>query len=250
MKISDLLCFFEEIAPLSAQAQWDNSGFLVGDINSCVSKILVSLDVTERELIYAKENGCELIVSHHPVIFKAKKCFVAGDIAFEAAKLGISIISLHTNLDKAQGGVNDTLCEMLGLRYEKIPAPDCDGFLNIAYSDNSIATEDFAKMLKEILGGTVLFCEGTKTVSKFGVCSGSGADFIEDALRYSCDGFITGEASYHDFLDAKASGISLFAAGHFETEVPVVKVLAEKIRHACNEIEVIEAPSISIIKTE
>ncbi len=250
MKISDLLNFFEEIAPEDTQAQWDNSGFLVGDKNSSVSKVLVCLDVTDREIEFAKEKKCELIISHHPVIFKAKKSFTAGDIPFEAARQGISIISLHTNLDKAAGGVNDTLCETLGLRYEKIPAPECDGFLNIAYLDSGIEVFEFAKLIKEKLGGAVQFCESGKTVSKLGVCSGSGADFIGDALRFSCDGFITGEASYHDFLEARASGISLFTAGHFETEAPVVKALAEKIRHAFNEIEVIEAPSVSVIKTE
>ncbi len=250
MKISELLEYFQQLAPTDTQAQWDNSGFLVGDENECVSKILVCLDVTKNELELAKEKDCSLIVSHHPVIFKAKKSFVAGDVAFEAARNGINIVSLHTNLDKAAGGVNDTLCEALELRYEKIPAPECDGFLNIAYTDIPVGVSEFAKMLKIKLGSSVQFCEGSNSVSKLGVCSGAGSDFIEDALRHSCDGFITGEASYHDFLDAQASGIALFAAGHFETEVPVVKVLAEKIRHAFKDIEVIEAPSVSVIKTE
>ena len=95
MKISEILQFFEALAPFDTQAQWDNSGFLTGDKNSDVSRILVCLDVTRRELEYAKKNNCGLIVSHHPVIFKAKKSFTAGDVPFDAAVNGISIISLR-----------------------------------------------------------------------------------------------------------------------------------------------------------
>ncbi len=250
MKICDLLNYFEQTAPLSSQADWDNSGLLVGDASASVSKVLVCLDVTADELSFALEQDCELIVSHHPVIFRAKKNFTAGDIPFEAAKCGISVISLHTNLDKAQGGVNDVLCERLGLTFEKIPAPVCDGFLNIAYIEGECEVAEFASHIKEKLGGTVQYVEGKKTVSKLGICSGAGSDFISEAQELGCDGFVTGEAGYHDFIDAKASGMSLFAAGHFETEVPVVSALARKLRNEFNDIEVLEMPAFSVIKTE
>lgn len=250
MILHSLLEFFERTAPLSLQAEWDNSGLLVGDREADIGKVLVCLDVTASEVELAEKIGAELLVSHHPVIFNAKKKFTAGDVPFEAARHGINIVSLHTNLDKAAGGVNDTLCEILGLRFEKVPAPDCEGFLNIAFPEKEIEVSEFARLIKEKLGGTVQYAEGGNAVSKIGICSGAGADFINDALRFDCDAYVTGEASYHEFLDAKAMGISLFTAGHFETEIPIVKVLAEKIRNEFKDIEVIEAPSVSVIKTE
>lgn len=250
MKISEILKLFETLAPFSTQAEWDNSGFLTGDKNSDVSKILVCLDVTRRELEYAVNNGCGLIVSHHPVIFKAKKSFTAGDIPFDAAVSGISIISLHTNLDKASGGVNDTLCEMLGFPFIKIPAPLCDGFLNIVELPEKMPVKEFACLLKTKLQGNISYNEGMGEVKKIGVCSGSGAEFLWDAAELSCDTFLTGEAHYHDFLDAEATGLALFTAGHFETEEPVIRVLADKIRNTFADLEVLEFPSVSIIKTE
>lgn len=250
MKISEILHFFEALAPFDTQADWDNSGFLTGDMNSDVSKILVCLDVTRRELEYAVKNGCGLIVSHHPVIFKAKKSFTAGDIPFNAAVNGISVISLHTNLDKAAGGVNDTLCEIFGFPFRKIPAPACDGFLNIIELAEKMPVKEFAGLLKVKLHGNISYNEGSGTVKRIGVCSGSGAEFLRDAADLSCDAFLTGEAHYHEFLDAEAAGLALFTAGHFETEEPVVRVLAEKIRNTFTGLEVIEFPSVSIIKTE
>lgn len=250
MKISEILQFFEALAPFDTQAQWDNSGFLTGDKNSDVSRILVCLDVTRRELEYAKKNNCGLIVSHHPVIFKAKKSFTAGDVPFDAAVNGISIISLHTNLDKASGGVNDTLCEILGFPFKKIPAPVSDGFLNIVELPEKMPVKEFAGLLKKKLHGNISYNEGSGEVKRIGVCSGSGAEFMWDAFDLSCDAFLTGEAHYHEFLDAEATGLALFTAGHFETEEPVVKVLSQKIRNTFTDLEVIEFPSVSIIKTE
>lgn len=250
MKISEILQFFDTLAPFETQAEWDNSGFLTGDKNSEVSKILVCLDVTKRELEWAIKNDCGLIVSHHPVIFKPKKSFTAGDIPFDAAVNGVCVISLHTNLDKATGGVNDTLCGMIGFPFEKIPAPVSDGFLNIIELPEKMPVKEFAGLLKMKLHGNISYNEGSGEIKRIGVCSGSGAEFICDAAELSCDAFLTGEAHYHEFLDAEAMGLALFTAGHYETEEPVVRVLAEKIRTTFTGLEVVEFPSVGIIKTE
>ena len=225
MKVNDVLCFIDSTAPFSTAEKWDNSGLLVGDKNADVTRALVCLDVTKREIDYAVSVGAELIVSHHPVIFRPLSAVCANSVVYSAVKNGISIISAHTNLDKAAGGVNDALCEALFDEFSKEDISVAEGFLNTALLPAEMSAGELAEHIRSRLGGAVSYCDADKPVKKVALCSGSGADFIDDALMLGCDAFITGEASYHKFLDAKASGISLFAAGHFETEIPVVNKL-------------------------
>lgn len=250
MKIAEIISILDKEFPFASSEEWDNSGLIVGDSNSQVKKILVCLDASLAVLDYAEECGCELIISHHPVIFKAKKRFCAGSVEFEAVRRNIAIIALHTNLDKAVGGVNDSLCDILGFGYEKIPEPVCDGFLNIINFDEKIAVCDFVRFVKARLNAVVQYVEGSEYLTRLGVCSGAGAEFVEQASELSCDGFLTGEAKYHEFLDAESMGISLITAGHFETEAPIIRTLAVKLKELLADIDVFEYDSASIIKTE
>ena len=230
MKVKDILSYINSLAPFDTAAPWDNTGLIIGNGEDEVRKAVVCLDVTETELELAVKSGAQLIISHHPVIFKAQKNFLADNIAYKTAIIGLSVISAHTNLDKAAEGVNDALCRILKLDYEKIEAPVADGFLNVAQLGTVLCSTEFAKYLKEKLGGAVSYCSGNGAVTKLGIVSGSGADFLDEAIALGCDGFLTGDASYHDFLDAQAQGIALFAAGHFETEVIICNVLADKLK--------------------
>lgn len=250
MKVIDVYRFINSIAPFSSAASWDNSGLLVGSLENAVSKILVCLDVTATEIEYAKENKVDLIVSHHPVIFKPLSSFISGNIAYEAAINGISIICAHTNLDKAINGVNDTLCDVLGFEYKKQPEDISDGFLNVAELCFSVSADEMAKIISDKLNTRVDFCDTDEKIKMIAVCSGAGADFIYDAKKLGCDAFITGEASYHDFLDAKALGISLFAAGHYETEVIIVEKLTSMLKSEFNDIDIAEYAFANTIKTE
>lgn len=230
MTVRDIYEYIDFLAPFSLQAQWDNSGLLTGSGNAEVERAVVCLDVTKEAIAFAHKENAQLIISHHPVIFKPQKNFLEGNIAFEAASKGISIISAHTNLDKAPEGVNDTLCRVLGFDFIKCPETVGEGFLNIA--DISFPdAPSLAEYLKKHLGGAVSFCDAGVPLTKAGICAGSGADFFEEAKNLGCNAYITGEASYHEFLDASALGISLFAAGHYETEALVVSVLTEKLRN-------------------
>ncbi len=250
MKVSEIIRFLDFEFPFLNAEEWDNCGLLVGDKDAQITKILVCLDVSCDVLNYASLQGCELIISHHPVIFKAKKRFCAGSVEFEAARHNISIISLHTNLDKAVGGVNDSLCDILGLNYEKVSAPLCNGFLNIAKFDNKIPLKEFANLVKNKLNAVVQYVDGAQFISRLGVCAGAGAEFLEDAAELSCDGFLTGEAKYHEYLDAKSMGVALITAGHFETEIPVINVLSEKLKSMFADIEVFTYSASNVIKTE
>ncbi len=250
MKTSEILSILDREYPFCTAEEWDNCGLLVGDADSCVSKILVCLDASLENIRYASQLGCELLISHHPVIFKAKKRFIAGNAEYEAAKNNIGIISLHTNLDKAVGGVNDALCDALGLKYKKIQAPVCNGFLNIAEPDGEMSVRELVGLVKNRLGASVQYADNDEVIKKLGVCSGAGADFVDEAACLGCNAFLTGEAKYHEFLDAGASGIALICAGHFETEIPIVKALAEKLRGLLSDVEIFESDKANIIKTE
>ena len=131
MKAVDVLSFIDTFAPFSTQAAWDNSGLLLGAADREVTKALVCLDLTKGAAEYAVSHGCDLIVSHHPVIFRAIKSVGADSILWPLIKNDICVISAHTNLDKAPGGVNDTLCELLSLDFTKCGDGIGEGFLNV-----------------------------------------------------------------------------------------------------------------------
>lgn len=248
MKISDILGHIDSFAPFSTAAEWDNSGLLIGDAQARCSKVVICLDVTTDVINFAKKENAELIISHHPVIFKPQSSFLCGNCAYEAAKNNISIICAHTNLDKASGGVNDTLCEILGLEFSKESQDVAEGFLNTVVFNEGITTKELSALLRDKLGGAVSYSDAGAVIHKAAICSGAGADFLNETKTLGCDALITGEASYHEFLEASAMGISLFAAGHFETEVIIVRKLAEKLRNEFTSAEFFEfVPENSVI---
>ena len=114
-RVSDLVDAMERIAPAAYAARWDNVGLLVGDASRPVERVLLTIDLTRAVLEEAVRTGCSAVVSYHPPIFEAQKRFVAGSVAFEAARAGIAIYSPHTALDVADGGTNDVLADILGL---------------------------------------------------------------------------------------------------------------------------------------
>ena len=224
--VKDIYNFIDKFAPFSTQEEWDNSGLLVGDENKEVSKILFSLDITSDVINQAISCNADLIITHHPIIFKPVSNVLSDSLIYKLIENGISIISAHTNYDKAIDGVNDVLCKTINAsRYEKVE----DTCLNIAYFENSIFSDDFALYLRGKLGGIVRYNALDKKVSKIAVCSGSGSDYLSLAKELNCDALLTGDASHHAFLDANEMDIALFACGHFETESISIKPLAEKI---------------------
>ncbi len=232
MTVKDLYNFINTIAPFETKAAWDNPGILVGDEAAEVTRAVVALDVTAEELAQAKRIGAQAVIAHHPVIFHPQKAFLAGGVCFEAARLGIAAICAHTNLDKAAGGVNDALCDALGMTYEKLPEEYADGFLNVGTIDGVDTAAELAAHIAERLHAAVRYTDAGTPIERIGVCSGAGADEFAEAKRAGCTAMVTGDASYHDFLDAQAAGVSLFAAGHYETEIVVVDALIRKLSAA------------------
>ena len=224
--VKDIYNFIDSFAPFGTQAEWDNSGLLVGDEKRNVDKIIFALDVTSDVIDQAKKCGADLIVTHHPVIFKPVSNVLSDSLIYKLIENNISIICAHTNYDKAIDGVNDILCQTVNAdRIEKID----DTFLNVAVFDNTYTTDEFANHLKTKLNGVIRYNNLKKNINKIAVCSGSGSDYLELAHELGCDALLTGDASHHSFLDADEFGIVLFAAGHFETEMIAIMPLLEKI---------------------
>ncbi len=227
--VKDILEYLDTLAPFDNKCEWDNCGLLIGDIKAETKKLGFTLDLTQSVLKSAIDNGVDLIVTHHPVIFRAQKNFLKGDIAFETAKSGISVISCHTCYDCAENGVSDILAETLGLvnisEVETEEKPSC---VRIGECDECSPLE-LAQRTAEILSTTVRLSRGNKNIKKVAVCGGAGGDFIFDALKAGADAYVTGDVSHHHFLLAEQLGMTVIGAGHFETENPSVFPLMNKV---------------------
>ena len=242
MKVSEVYEYIDSFAPFSEQADWDNSGVLMGTPEKETAKALVCLDLTEAAAAYAVSQGCGLIVSHHPVIFRGVKQIAYPSVFTELIRGDVSVISAHTNLDIAPGGVNDTLCETLGMDYEKAGPSIGDGFLNFGFLPQCRNAGDLARYLHDTLHAPVRYMDALNEIGKIAVCAGSGGEFYREARSAGCTALITGDADHHDFLEAAAIGVSLFAAGHYETEAPIVPKLAEMLSARFPQTEFIVFP--------
>ncbi len=226
--VRDIYNYIDSIAPFNTQEEWDNSGLLIGDENKAVNKILIALDCTEDLIEQAVNCGAELIITHHPVIFKPLSEVTVDILVYKLIKNDLSIICVHTNYDKADEGVNDILCYTVKLQsFTKIEGT-C---LNVGLLENEMNSTAFTQYIKSKLNGIVRCNYVEKAIKKVAVCSGSGSDYLSLAKKLDCDALLTGDASHHDFLDADEMGILLVAAGHFETENISIKPLADKIKN-------------------
>lgn len=240
MKICDILKFLESVAPFYTALSFDNIGLLVGDEQDEVSGILVSLDCFDEVVDRAEDLGANLIITHHPIIFSPLKTVTKDSLVYKLIEKRISVISVHTNLDIAEGGVNDALCASLGL-YDVETITARDGFLlRMGELDEAEDPYTFARHIKERLGGGVKFVAGNRDISKVLVCGGSGGDYLFDALTAGADALVTADVKHHLFIEAGRLGISLFDAGHFNTEDVVIAPLCRDLSAAFPEIQISE----------
>lgn len=248
MTAGDIYDYLNEIAPFEYQEEWDNAGFLVGDRSASVCKALLALDPTNEIIKQAKNMGAQLIITHHPFIFRPLKTFTTGNTAYEAARNGISVISVHTNYDAAIGGVNDVLADILELenKTDLFAGEETQAVMRSGTIAPRTAKE-FAASVKEKLGASVRYNLPEKQITTVAVCGGSGKEFLNKIIELGFDAFVTGDAGHHEFLEAEENGLALFAAGHFETENPAVKVLRDALENEFREIVFIMAKQISPI---
>ena len=249
MTVHDILTFVETLAPLSMKYDWDNVGLLCGSAGQEVHKILVALDPFEGVCREAAEKGADLLVTHHPLIFRPRKSVTDGDDVGRSilflAKHGISALNAHTNLDCAPGGVNDVLAETLGLADVEVLDPlGVDGqgrpwgLLRAGTVEAQPLPQFLAHVKTRLQVQGLRYVDGGRPVRKVAVGGGACADELPAVLAAGCDTFVTADVKYNEFYDAKAEGVNLIDAGHFATENPVVAVLAAKLRAAFPEIPV------------
>ncbi len=247
MTVQDIFNFLNAKFPTATACDFDNVGLLVGDKDKTVSKALIVLDCTMIAIEEAINSGCELIISHHPVIFNPLKRILKGDIVFEAIKNNISIISMHTNLDQGSNGVNDILCDILEPT-QKGTFVGYDNFIFRKCTISPISSDDLADKLKLKLGGSIKYVPSNKMIENVLVCGGSGGNFIIDAQNFGFDALITADVKHNHFLDAQHNGIALFDAGHFNTENVVIEPLKELLQNKFPQIK-FKTNHISLIKS-
>lgn len=247
--VGEVFTFLQEKAPFELQADFDNAGFLVGRKRAQVRKILVALDITEPVVQEAAEQGAQLIISHHPVIFGGAQSVtdqtITGRVLLDLIENGISAICAHTNLDAVEGGVNDALALRLGLteiELLKQDGVDCQGrpfgIGRVGYVTQQ-PLYDFAMGVKRLLGANGLrLVDGGKPVHKIAVGGGACASMMGEVLAQGCDTFVTSDVKYDHFLDAKAQGLNLVDAGHFPTEDVVCPVLQNWLTQHFPEVSV------------
>lgn len=232
--VFDLYSAIDQFAPFSLSMDFDNTGILVGDRHQPVSKVLLALDCTMDVVNYAKEIGAQLIITHHPVIFHPIKRVNEDSVVYHLIRSQIAVISAHTNLDIAEGGVNDVLAQAIGLQNIsglELLDPAAQSYLGrIGTLSNPISASEFAALVKESLHArSVKFADAGNKIQKVALCSGSGADCLASALAAGADALLTSEVKQHEYLNAAAAGISIFDAGHFDTEDIVIETLKEKL---------------------
>ena len=230
MTVKSIFEFLNSRFPVTDAMDFDNVGILIGDPEGQVKKALVCLDCTLEAINYAKTKQCDLIITHHPVIFSPLKNILKGSVQYELVSHNLSVISMHTNLDVGVGGVNDSLCEVLGLNNtENVTA--YDGYTIKLATVSPTDPCGFARHIKSKIGGCVKFTQGKSPITKVLVCGGSGGNYIEDAVRLGADALVTADVKHHHFLMAYDNGISLYDAGHFNTEDVVIEPLKDLLQN-------------------
>ena len=214
----------QAIAPLELAEHWDNPGLLV-DCGGQMHRVLAALDITPEVVAEAAAKQCEMIVSHHPVIFDPLKKIGPQDVPFQLVQAGISAICMHTNLDAAEG------CGRVGA-IEEITVPEL-----ARKAQQELAARCNAPAVGPAV--QVKFVDAGKPVKRLAVISGAGGSLFADAIAMGADCLLTGEANHHHAIDAKRLGLSLIAAGHYATEFPVTAAVAAKLRAALPELEVL-----------
>ena len=244
----DICRFLEEVAPLSLAEPWDNVGLLLGRAGREVRCVMTCLTLTAPVAAEAVRREVQMIVTHHPVLFRgAKKITDAtaeGRIVLVLVESGIAVYSPHTAFDSAATGVNQRLAESIGLsQIRPLRRPDQGATVGAGRCGTfplPMAKDEFLARVSEVVGAHFLEIawSGPETVRTVAVACGSAADFLEDTVRAGCDVFVTGESRFHTVLESQSHGVSLVLTGHFPSERPAVIWLASLLKERFPDVQV------------
>ena len=242
VNIKEVLSALERFAPLPLQESWDNAGLQVGLTETEVSGALLCLDVNERIVDEAVAKGCNLIVSHHPLLFRGLKTISdLNDVqrtVMSAIKKGIAVISMHTNMDNAKGGVNYRIAEKLGLQDVKFLAPagaDAEaGSGVVGELAEPLAADDFIIAVKKAFGVECAMCNELlrRPIKRVALCGGAGDFLLDEAVKNQADAFITGEMHYHQYFGYEQT-IQICVIGHYQSEQYTAEIFEEIIQKEC-----------------
>lgn len=239
--VRDVYNYIDTFAPFSSQCEWDNSGLNVGDMSAQVKKIALCLDATAHTVNMAVNEGADLLVTHHPLIFSPTKSVCSDSAVYTAVKSGLNIICVHTPWDKACGGVNDVLADALKLQDSEV-LHDSEGedMLRVGNLSCPVSEKEFAVFVKDkVNAGVVRFNARNVPVRRVAVGGGSCSEFMSEAKKAGADALVTADVKHHSFLDANDEEITLFDAGHFNTENLSVSALAKLLGKKFSEVDVL-----------
>ena len=247
LTVQKILDIINTFAPFDLAENWDNSGLQAGNLDWKIQKIMISLDVSMEVMAAAKDWGADLVLSHHPLQMASGKSINFGEMPGSAiclsAREKISILSAHTNLDKAMNGLNDYFAKMIGVECDESLCSDSklvesadrfQGIGRIGHLDSPLSLQNIVLQVKERLGIEYLRVAGNLNlqVEKVALCTGSGGSLVDSFLGSSADVYITGDVKYHEARQIEMHHKALIDVGHFASEVIVVDLLETKLSQA------------------
>ena len=245
--VLEICSYLEKLAPTNLAESWDNVGLLLGRRNRPVQRLMTCLTLTAPVSAEAVERQAQMIVTHHPILFRATKKITdateEGRILLQLAEAGIAVYSPHTAFDSADRGINQQLAENLGLQHIQALRPGGDdansGAGRFGVLENPLDRQEFLeKVAMTVQSRSLEVCwHENQPVNQVAVACGAAAEFLEDAIRAGCDTFLTGEARFHSVLEAQSRGINLILTGHFASERPAIEQLAKEIAQQYPEID-------------
>ena len=257
MTTKELYAALEARMPRDLSAEWDNDGISCLLEDKTVARVLVALDATEEIVDYAIASGFDVLLTHHPLLFRGIKALTNEQTVsrklLKLARAGVAAMSFHTRLDTVAGGVNDVFAEKLGLRDVHAFAPEgevaCGRIGTLEAPLDEVA---LAKKVCDALSISGVLVSGKGDVRRVAVLGGEGGDFVDAARRAGADAFVAGRIGYHRMLDGAEDGIVLIEAGHFATEVAVCHTLRDMVLDCAPNltVEVYTTPTLREVRVK
>lgn len=251
ISIQQIISVVADFAPLSLQESWDNSGVQVGATDIPCSGVMLCVDATPAVVAEAVARGCNLVIAHHPLLFRGLKRIQPGDnvvqqTVIDAIRAGVTVYSSHTSLDSAPGGISHRMACMLGARVTAVLAPaatDGCGLGVVAQLPQPLTPAAFAALVKDTFGSPTVRCsQGTgRHISTLALCGGAGGEFIPAAIKAGAQAYLSSDIRYHDFVDF-GKQIFLCDIGHFEAESCAKQIFHELISE--------KFPNFAVYKSE
>ena len=235
--VEQILKLVDGLAPFELAEEWDNVGLLAGRSDAPVDCVLCALDLKDAVIAEAEACGAQLIVTHHPILFRGRKNLreddAEGRMLCALVRSNLNMIAMHTNYDNACPGVNDALAEEL----ELTDVETLDNGMRVGVTDKDTMGA-FADFAQDRLGGVIRrYGDPSTPVHRVALLGGAGEDFVPQAIAAGAEVYVTGEMAYHKGADAAANGLCVLEAGHAATEHPGILALSAALQKAADDVQ-------------